>query len=82
MLTRRCGVDLERRTADEAARVVAARRALLDRGYMSLAEAARAGELDYTTLTKVVRFGLPRNPRVRTIEGLRRLGIFELIAAH
>ena len=58
----------------------AAVRAELDRkGYRSLAHAARAADLDYATLAKVIRVGLSSNPRVRTVEALTKLGIVDLV---
>lgn len=68
------------KTDSSRARMLRVRRALFDRGFANLAEAARAADLDYTTLTKVARFGMSSNPRVKTLEGLRKLGILEIVA--
>lgn len=54
--------------------------ALAARGLTSLSGAARAAGLDVTTLAKVVRMGLAPNPRVKTIEGLEKIGILDLVA--
>jgi hypothetical protein len=54
------------------------REALRERGYRSLAQAARAVDLDYGTMHRIVTRGLSSNPRFSTVTALQKLGIFEL----
>jgi hypothetical protein len=64
---------------DRERRWEAVRRALARRGWRSLNQASRAVDFDYTTLVNAINYGLAKNPRLRTVDALDRLGIYEIL---
>lgn len=48
------------------------------RGYRSLPHAARAVDLDATTMNRVLKHGVTTSSRQRTIDALRQLGLLDL----
>lgn len=55
-----------------------AEKAVLAKGYRTVASALRSVDLDRMTYTRSIVDGLSGNPRTKTVRGLRRLGVYEI----
>lgn len=64
-------------TDDEIARE--AKRLLADRGHTSVSEGARSVGFHPNVLTRLIREGLPADPKLSTVDRLKRLGLYDLL---
>lgn len=57
----------------------ALKKAIAAEGYKSISQAAIAVGFQPNVLIRILREGLPANPRINTVERLTKLGVYELL---